>query len=229
MVKIDDNVIKQPITFIGKQAGIAYGSDTTDDIKNYKRGLQCIKDGHGRVLEFIDVFMSIEGYSNRVIREFMRHVGDGLTVIQESTRYVDFSQGFDVVVPPSIKNNKDSHLIDVYTSAIRGCRDAIDELMRNDIPKEDAQMLIPLGATTKLAVKKNLRNLVEMSRVRLCNRAYWEFRKLMHEIMDELSKISGEWEWLVKNLFYPKCEENGVCKEKFGCGKYKFEEFKERD
>ena len=34
MIKIDENTIKNPITFIGKQAGVAYGSDISDNEKN---------------------------------------------------------------------------------------------------------------------------------------------------------------------------------------------------
>lgn len=219
MIKIDENTIKNPITFIGKQAGVAYGSDTFNNEKNFKRGLQCIKDGHGRLLEFIDVYFTIEGYSNRVIREFARHVGDGLTMIQESTRYVDFTKGFDMIIPDSIKYNKDSHLIEVYMNACREIKKSMQELKANDIPKEDLQMLIPLGATTKVVIKKNLRNLIDMSRVRMCGRAYWEFRELMQELCEKLRNISSEWDWIVSNLFHPKCEESGYCTEKFSCGR----------
>ena len=217
---IQEETMKNPITFIGKQAGIAYGTDITDDQKNYKRGLQCIKDGHGRVLEFADVYMVIKGYSNRVIREFMRHVGDGMTAVQQSTRYVDFSKGFDYVTPHSIKNNKDSHLIEVYSKCMKNIKDTIDELMRNNIPKEDAQMLIPLGATTELTIKKNMRNLMDMSRVRMCNRAYWEFRELMEQLKKALSDYSPEWSELCSLLLFAKCEKLKHCDEKFGCGKY---------
>ena len=146
--------IKNPISLAGKMAGVAYGSDITNDEKNYKRGLQCIKDGHSRVLEFAEVYFTLEGYSNRVIREFMRHVGDGLSVIQESTRYVDFAQGFEYIIPPSIQNCKDSFVIKTYTDAMRTIKEALYTLSTYNIPKEDAQMLIPLGATTKLSVKK---------------------------------------------------------------------------
>ena len=216
---IQEETMKNPITFIGKQAGIAYGTDITDDAKNYKRGLQCIKDGHGRVLEFADVYMVIKGYSNRVIREFMRHVGDGLTAIQQSTRYVDFSTGFDYVTPHSVLNNDAAY--DAYRKVMEDTTDAINLLMNTyKIPKEDAQMLIPLAATTEVTIKKNMRNLTDMSRVRMCNRAYWEFRELMNQLKTELSNYSPEWGTLCSMLLFAKCEKSKICDEKFGCGKY---------
>ena len=219
-ITILPETIKNPISLAGKMAGVAYGSDITNDEKNYKRGLQCIKDGHGRVLEFAEVYFTLEGYSNRVIREFMRHVGDGLSVIQESTRYIDFAKGFEYIIPPSIQNCKDSFVIKTYTDAMRTIKEALYTLSTYNIPKEDAQMLIPLGATTKLSVKKNMRNLMEMSRVRMCNRAYWEFRQLMKDLKEVLSNYSSEWKELCDLLLYAKCEKTKTCNEKFSCGKY---------
>ena len=219
-ITILPETIKNPISLAGKMAGVAYGSDITNDEKNYKRGLQCIKDGHGRVLEFAEVYFTLEGYSNRVIREFMRHVGDGLSVIQESTRYVDFAKGFEYIIPPSIQNCKDSFVIKTYTDAMRTIKEALYTLSTYNIPKEDAQMLIPLGATTKLSIKKNMRNLMEMSRVRMCNRAYWEFRNLMKDLKEALSEYSPEWKELCDMLLYAKCEKTKTCNEKFSCGKY---------
>ena len=37
---------QNPITMIGKEAGICWGADITDDNKNYKRGLECLENGH---------------------------------------------------------------------------------------------------------------------------------------------------------------------------------------
>ena len=43
-VTVQDKTMKDPITFVGKQAGICWGSDISDNEKNFKRGYQCIKD-----------------------------------------------------------------------------------------------------------------------------------------------------------------------------------------
>ena len=68
-VIIQPHTTKNPITLIGEEAGICYGTDTTDPVKNYKRGKRCIEDGLGRVLEFPQVYMILDGYSARVMRE----------------------------------------------------------------------------------------------------------------------------------------------------------------
>ena len=50
-ITILEQTDKNPITLMGKMAGVCWGADVTDDAKNYKRGLECIKSGHGRVME----------------------------------------------------------------------------------------------------------------------------------------------------------------------------------
>ena len=80
-------------------------------------------------------------------------------------------------------------------------------------------MLLPLGMETKVVLRTNLRNLIDMAHQRLCTRAYWEYRQLMRDIMDELKIYSEEWAYLVKHYFVPKCDEVGYCTEKMSCGR----------
>ena len=87
------------------------------------------------------------------------------------------------------------------------------------IPREDIALCLPLGMTTKIVDKRNLRNLIDMSHQRMCTRAYWEYRQLFNDICRELSYISSEWKWIVDNLFMPKCEQLGYCHEKKSCGR----------
>ena len=95
---------KNPITLMGMRAGTCWNANITDNEKNYKRGLDCIKSGHGRVMEFVNVEMIIDGYSARTIREWYTHV-IGATKLQASTRYINY-ENFDYVTPASIQNNE---------------------------------------------------------------------------------------------------------------------------
>lgn len=210
--------IKKPITYIGQCAGIAYNSDTSDPDKNFKRGLQCILDGHGRMLEFCDVYMSMEEYSIRVMREFMRHVSDGLTAIQRSTRYCNEGD-FKYYTPPSIKKNEGA--LSVYENAMAYVEQTYQELTTQyGVKKEDAANILPLGMHTEVLMKKNVRALIDMSKVRLCNRAYVEYRQLMRDMMKALSEYSEEWDTLISLTFKSKCEISGYCDEHMSCGKY---------
>ena len=211
---------QHPITLIGRRAGVCWGADISDDKKNYKRGMDCILANHGRTLEFVNVEMIIDGYSAKVIREFYTHIGSLPSRLQASTRYIDYSKGdgFSYTIPHSIEKNEEA--LSEWKSFMSGINFEIQNLINNhNIPVEDATMLLPIAYSTKMVDKRNLRNLVDMSRNRMCSRAYWEYRELFNDICKALSEISDEWKWIVKNLFKPKCEQLGYCTEKKSCGR----------
>lgn len=211
-----EETTRYPLTLMGQRAGVCWGGDVQDREKNYKRGLDCLKAGHGRVLEYVNVEMIMEGYSARVIREWYTHIGGAPTRLQASTRYIDHSN-FGYIVPNSVMRDQ---------GAKKCYEDCIDEIKRQigillseyNIPREDAALLLPLGMETRIVDKRNLRNLLDMGQQRLCNRANWEYRALMNDILAELRSLSEEWEYIVDNQFAPKCKKLGYCPEKKSCG-----------
>jgi len=215
-VTILDTTTRNPITLIGERAGVCWGADTTNSEKNYQRGMDCIDSGHGRVLEFVNVEMVLDGYSARVIREWYTHIGGAPTRLQASTRYIDYGD-FDYIRPDSITHKLDARI--EYDAAMHQIAQTVQCLVDMGIPREDAALLLPLGMTTRVVDKRNLRNLIDMSRQRLCNRAYWEFRVLFHDIMFALKRYSAEWSMLVDTQFMPKCDVTGYCPEKKSCGR----------
>ena len=218
-VIIQKHTTVNPISLIGEEAGVCWGADVTDEAKNHKRGLDCIESNHGRAMEFPQIYMVLDGWSAKVIREFYTHIGGAPTRLQASTRYIDYSKDFNVVVPPSIANNVKAK--EAWSDFMKTVAPKVEELKSLGVPNEDATNLLPLAYATKVVVRTNLRNLVDMSRQRLCNRAYWEYRKLMKEILWQLENYSDEWEELIyeAKVFKPKCEELGYCPEKRGCGR----------
>lgn len=208
---------KNPITKIGEMAGVCWGADTTNVEKNYKRGMDCIESGHGRTLEFVNVEMVLDGYSARVMREWYTHIGGAPTRLQASTRYINYVE-FEYVIPKSIADNPDA--LEDYSDMMRDIGRTVERLEGFGIPREDAAMLLPLGMSTRVVDKRNLRNLIDMSRQRMCTRAYWEFRELFRDISIALANYSEEWGRIVNTCFRAKCVELGYCPEKHGCGKF---------
>lgn len=206
----------KPITLIGERAGICWGADISDAEKNYKRGLDCIISNHGRTLEYVNVELVIDGYSARVIREWYTHLGGSPTRLQASTRYINYSD-FSYITPPKIE--ADIQAKSIYDEAMAGIAQAGKKLEEMGIPREDSAMLLPLGMTTKIVDKRNLRNLIDMSRQRMCTRAYWEYRELFSDICKALRALSAEWEYIIDTQMKPKCELLGYCPEKRGCGR----------
>ena len=217
-VTILPETTKNPITLMGTRAGCCWNANISNDEKNYKRGLDCIKSGHGRVMEFVNVEMIIDGYSAKVLSEYYTHIGGSPTRLQASTRYIDYSkgEGFTYTTPSSIDSNG-YYLI--WDELMKNINDTIKMMIDDGIPVEDATMALPLAYSSKMVDKRNLRNLVDMSRQRMCSRAYWEYRELFNDICNALREYSDEWKWIVDNLLHAKCDEVGYCTETKSCGR----------
>ncbi len=214
---IIEETTKNPITLMGQRAGVCWGANIEDAEKNYKRGLDCLASGHGRVMEYVNVEVILDGYSARVIREWYTHIGGGPTRLQASTRYIKY-EDFKYVIPHTIEKNPEAKAI--YEETMNGIARSAAKLENEmGIPREDAAMLLPLGMETKIVDKRNLRSLVEMSHQRMCTRAYWEYRELMRDLCEALRNYSEEWAYLVDHYFMPKCEVSGFCTEKKSCGR----------
>ena len=222
MITILKETTKNPITLMGERAGVCWGADISNQDKNYKRGLDCIKSGHHRVMEYVNVEMILEGYSARVIREWYTHIGGAPTRLQASTRYINY-KNFSYTMPSSIEQSPEAERIyrETMDTIAKACSRLESEC---GIPREDAAMLLPLGMSTKIVDKRNVRNLIEMSHQRMCTRAYWEYRRLMQDICGALSEYSEEWKYLVEHYFAPKCELAGYCTEKKSCGRMPYKE-----
>ena len=207
--------IRKDIRVLGK----LHPAEHEDPEKNYKRGMDCIISGHGRVMEYVNVEMIIAGYSARVEREWYTHIGGSPTRLQSSTRYINYAgRGFDYIIPPSIQNNKEA--LEKYQALMAHINEECRALQEDyGIPKEDVANGLPLGMTASIVDKRNLRSLTEMSHQRMCNRAYWEYRQLFGDIRKALSEYSEEWRWIADNLFMPKCDYFGYCSETRPCGK----------
>lgn len=211
---------KDPISMMGRRAGICWGADITDEKKNYARGLDCIESNHGRVIEFPDVHMVFDGYSAKCLREYYTHIGCLPSRLQSSTRYIDYSKGdgFAYTTPHTIANNEKA--LGEWQNIMKTVNGLISRFINEyKIPVEDATMALPIAYSSKMVDKRNPRNLIDMSRNRMCSRAYWEFRELFNDIITALKEYSPEWATLIELEFMPKCEYLGFCPEKHSCGR----------
>lgn len=215
-VIVQSETSKNPISLIGFEAGVCWGADINDEEKNYKRGIDCLNCNHGRTLEFPQLYLTLSGYSARVMREFYTHIGGAPTRLQSSTRYIEYGN-FDYIVPPFIEKNEAAK--EIYERTMYQISESIKDLAAIGVAKEDSANLLPLGMTTCVVARTNLRHLLEMAEQRLCARAYWEFRQLMRDILDALSNYSAEWDYVIKNYVKCKCDKLGYCPERYTCGK----------
>lgn len=225
MIKIWNDTTKTPLQMMGISAGTCWNGNIEDVEKNINRANDCIESNHGRVFEWPDVYCTIDKYSAKMMRETMRHIV-GTSVLQASTRYIDYEKGFDIVTPPSVEKNNDA--AEVWHETIYHIKDGMSKLKTLGVPKEDYTNLLPLAYESKMVWKINLRSLVNFMNKRLCMRALWEIRNFANELKTQLSEYSPEWKEISDKLFVPQCEiyknQNPklvFCPEAKGCGKYK--------
>ena len=210
----------------GFNAGVCWNAPLDDKEKNIKRAISCIKAGHGRVMEYVDVELVISDVSARCLRELYTHIGGAPTRLQASTRYISEQSGFDFYTPPKIDNNIAAK--QMYIEGMGTIQKVYNGLLEGGMTKEDAANVLPLGMMSKMVWKVNLRTLINFMNRRLCMRALREIRDLSVEIKDRLAEKNEEWAWIAENLFVPTCEQykyrnpNLVfCPEQQCCGKHK--------
>lgn len=217
MIEILDWTCKDPLNLIGFCAGVCWNAPVDDVEKNIKRAKDCIKSNHSRTEEYPDVYVVMDEYSARVIREYYTHI-IGTTRLQSSTRYVDAKEmnpEKDFYIPANFTDNQKDILLKGYQEIMK----TYTELENNKVSKEDAANILPLGMHTKIVTKINLRALEHMAHKRCCYRAYKEFRALMKEFKSKLKKVSEEWKWICENMLVPECKALGYCPEVRSCGK----------
>lgn len=204
---------EKPLTLIGSMASTCWDSKP----KSLREtGIKCINSGHGRLAEFPDIIIEITGYSNRVIRELYTH-HIGVTRLQQSTRYVDCSD-FDYYIPDSVLENPS--MLQEYNSIHTQIQNVYSRMLANGIPKQDCANVLPLSMHTKVVLKINVRALMHMANLRMCERALLEYRQLMCELKKVLSEIDDEWSLICDKYLIPKCESAGYCAEEHSCGLY---------
>lgn len=206
MIKVLDYT-KNPLSLMGESASFCWKSTPSPRI-----GIECIESGHHRVLEFADVTVAISGYSARVIREIYTHIV-GVSRLQSSTRYIDYNN-FSYIIPKSIEKNEIA--LKEYVFFMQIVQSTYKTLLEQGIPKEDIANILPLGMESEMVLKINARAILHMAEVRLCTRAYWEYRNFMNEFIKTISEINDEWKTIM-SYAKPKCEVYGFCNEKHSC------------
>lgn len=169
--------------------------------------------GHFSVLEHAAFTFGIEGISRATSHQLVRHRLASYS--QQSQRYVQADKSFEHVIPPSIarrpalRKRFEKHLQEVGR--------LYSDLAGAGIPAEDARFVLPNAAATKIIVTMNARELRHFFRLRCCQRAQWEIRRMAEGMLGHVRRAAPR-------LFVkagPGCV-GGRCPEgKMACGRIK--------
>ena len=217
-VTIEKDTTKNPLTMIGQYAGECWGAPVGDPEVDTRRGVACLKDGHGRTLEFPQIYVKIANCSARFMRELYTHIGGSPSRLQASTRYIDYQKGFGYIVPKTIAATQERET--VYRETMDQIISGLQKLDELGVPREDCANLLPLGMESVMVLRTNLRMLIDMSRQRMCMRAYWEFRDFMDALIAGLNAYDEQYAYITDQFFGAKCDFLGYCPESDSCGRW---------
>ncbi|KPK02612.1 MAG: FAD-dependent thymidylate synthase [Nitrospira bacterium SG8_35_4] len=153
-----------------------------------------VKMGHMTPIEHPSFTFAIEGISRACSHQLVRHRLASYS--QQSQRYVSEEAGFDYIIPPTIKENKElkGTFITFMNEAQKAYNLMVEKLNEQGITGEaanqDARFLLPNAAETKIMVSMNARELLHFFRQRCCNRAQWEIRCMAEQMLRLVKKTA---------------------------------------
>ncbi|MDH4029086.1 MAG: FAD-dependent thymidylate synthase, partial [Nitrospirota bacterium] len=164
----------------------------TKDQKTFVEKL--IKMGHMSPIEHTSFTFAIEGISRACSHQLVRHRVASYS--QQSQRYVSEESGFDYIIPPVIKEDKE--LNKIFVAFMEEAQKTYNEMVtklnekgiKGESANQDARFLLPNAAETKIMVTMNSRELLHFFRQRCCNRAQWEIRRMAEEMLALVKNIA---------------------------------------
>lgn len=193
------------------------GKIAARDQQEFVRRLMSI--GHLSPIEHASFTFAVEGISRACSHQLVRHRLASYS--QQSQRYVNESEGFDFIVPPTIKADK--KLLKLFNENMALAQNAYNALVRGlnergvtgEAANQDARFALPNAAETKIIVTMNARELLHFFRQRCCMRAQWEIRAMADKMLALAKKAAP----VIFEHAGPGCLHHPCPEGEFSCGK----------
>ena len=176
--KINGEEILKKIEKCGR---VCYKSEdriTDDSCKKFVAGL--IKSGHESVLEHVSITVKFI-ISRAIANEIVRHRLASYS--QESTRYCNYKDGIQVVMPEVVVNQY------AYIDACQQAEDAYLELLNEENRPEIARGVLPNDLKTELIMTANLREWRHFFKMRCDYHAHPEMRRITRPLLKYLHAL----------------------------------------
>lgn len=115
--------------------------------------------------------------------------------------------GEKYIVPPSISKKKNEK--EAYAKFMKSAWKNYAGLINRGIPVEDARYVLPNATTTNIVVTMNARSLMNFFKLRCCNHAQWEIRKLAYEMLKQVKRVAP----VIFANAGPACVMDDICPE----------------
>jgi thymidylate synthase (FAD) len=211
------NYLKEPERNVAVSARLCYSDSGADELmeemtdKEVNNLVDKITNlGHTSTLEHTYFYFHL--VCSRVTSHQLVRQRVGTSYSQRSQRYVN-EDNFSYIIPPSIK--KDSESKAKYKQMMSIAKKYYNEMIKNGIPEEDARFILPT-IKTNIVVSYNARSLLHFFKLRCCNKAQWEIRRLANQMLSQVKNIAPN---IFKNAG-PPCVSDGECPEgEMSCGR----------
>jgi thymidylate synthase (FAD) len=190
-----------PEETVAMAAKLCYSPSNIDDLqkkissKDQKAFIKKLTEmGHFTPVEHASFTFAIEGISRACSHQLVRHRLASYS--QQSQRYVSEEAGFDYIIPPSIKQDKNLKKLfidfmkqsqEAYNILVKGLN---EQGMEGEDANQDARFVLPNAAETKIMVTMNARELIHFFNQRCCGRAQWEIRIMAEKMLFAVKKIA---------------------------------------
>ena len=213
---INKDEVKDFVKKHGEFAAICYSSDTkyAEQI-----GRSCLHSGHlsgsrGDYFKF-----KITNVPRDMIDQLVRSE-EGCYKNVQSFRYVN-KDNFKIYAPPEVLNDEElfNTFYNLEMFANRFYSEAIDRLNELGYTGEKANQiarhLLPIGTESAVMIGFDIEGLIHLANIRLCTRAELPIRKITQMMIDEVKKVTHEYD----DLLVCKCDRDLFCVEDKCCGK----------
>ena len=148
--------------------------------------------GHLSVSEHASFTFAVEGVSRALLAQLTRHRIASFSV--QSQRYVSMADGFDYVVPPSIRALGPDEEAEYrrQMEQIHAWYCAWQQKLGGpgEAANQDARFVLPNAASTRLVLTMNARELRHFFALRCCGRAQWEIREMAWQMLCECRRAA---------------------------------------
>lgn len=221
MVKLI-NYTLNPELVIATAARLCYSSFSiskiSEDFRDGEKGLEKARklikkvrlSGHESVLEHASFTFGVEHLSRSASHQLVRHRVASYS--QRSQRYVKETRP-EFVIPDSISENEP--LLNKYKALMSEIYSLYGYFLDNGIPPEDARYVLPNATETQLVFTMNARELLHFFKLRGCERAQWEIRRVAKEAFTLVYPLAP-------SVFHgsgPSCVRGNCSEGEFSCKK----------
>ena len=165
---------------------------------------QVLNLGHTSIVEHTSFTFAISDVSRSLTHQLVRHRIASYS--QQSQRYVNLTEP-NFVTPPKIGKNKD--MKKAYEQTMQNIWKEYNNLLKMNIPAEDARYVLPNATCTNIIVTMNARSLLNFFELRCCQHAQWEIRQLANKMLKEVKEVAPT----IFKKAGPVCKSKGICPE----------------